>query len=115
MYKVIINKCYGGFSLSKAAMKRLLELGYQDNCYKTEEDLKWEYNFMSPEYHIDIKRHDKRLIQVIEELGAKEAGGHFAKLSIEKIDSPLYKISNYDGYESIITQDTCDWIDCRED
>jgi hypothetical protein len=50
---------------------------------------------------------------VIEELG-KEASGDYSNLCISKIDSPLYKIDEYDGSESVVTPDDIGWINIEE-
>jgi hypothetical protein len=59
-------------------------------------------------YDCDVDRHDPVLVQVVEELGDK-AGGQFAKLRIAEV-SGAYRITEYDGYESVETPDSCDWI-----
>lgn len=56
----------------------------------------------------NVDRHDPVLIQVVEELG-DEANGEYAKLAIEEVDGP-YRISEYDGFESVETPGGCDWI-----
>ena len=94
MNKVVINSCFGGFSLSKEAMQYLVD----------------KYGVESFKYgYVNLKRHDKRLIEVVELLGDK-ANGMCAKLTIKEIPSNLYRIDKYDGYESIKTPDTVDWI-----
>jgi hypothetical protein len=60
-----------------------------------------------------MPRHHPLLIQVIEELG-KEASGDYSNLCISKIDSPLYKIDEYDGSESVVTPDDIGWINIEE-
>ena len=64
-------------------------------------------------YYHDIPRHDKDLVAVIEELGER-ANGTCANLDIMEIDSNLYRIEDYDGFESIITPDANDWIQIEE-
>lgn len=82
--KVVINTCYGGFGLSKQALKL-----YEERTGKKDV------------YCWDIKRNDPILIQVIEELGLKAAGG-FAELKILEIpDEVNYVIEEYDGWEHI--------------
>ena len=56
----------------------------------------------------NVDRHDPVLIQVVEELG-NEASGKYAKLRIAEVSGP-YRISEYDGNESVETPDGCDWI-----
>jgi hypothetical protein len=77
--KVVINKCYGGFSLSEKACK---ELG-----------LKGPYSH--------IERNDPRLVEVVELLG-KESWGDCAELKVVEIpDDVEYEIEEYDGTEWI--------------
>ena len=59
-------------------------------------------------YHRDVDRHDPVLVQVVEELGDKANGNH-AKLAIDEVSGP-YRITEYDGYESVETPAGCDWI-----
>lgn len=99
--KVVINSCYGGFSLSPKGERRYLELKG-----KTLPD--------SPKnifYSRDLKRSDPILVQVVEELGA-ESFGKCAKLKIVDIDKGRwFKIDEYDGYESVQYRDIDDeWI-----
>ena len=60
-------------------------------------------------YDIDCPRHDKNLVEVVEELGDK-ASGDCAKLKVVQIPGNIYRIDEYDGAESIETPDTLDWI-----
>ena len=94
MTKIVYNACYGGFSLSQAAIDRYLELtGREDD------DL----------YDRGIERTDPALVQVVEELGAK-ANGMCAELFITEVPAgTLYRIDEYDGLESVMTKDDYDW------
>lgn len=77
--KVVINKRYGGFSISKEAM----ELLGVDSPYP------------------DIERNDPALVEVVEKLGDK-ANGCFSKLKIVEIpDDVEWDIAEYDGLEWI--------------
>ncbi len=91
--KVVINKCYGGFSLSWKAVERLKELGHPlaIDCNP--------HTFNYDGYLDEIERHDPLLVQVVEELG-DEADGESAALSIKEIHFG-YEIDDYDGQESI--------------
>ena len=103
-YKVVLNSCFGGFGLSKEAIKMLIdkhgldinsEHGYVDN-----EDFG-----LVDESH-DAYRMDKRLISVVEELGVEEASGKYAELRIvdvpdEVVDVHGWHIDDYDGCESV--------------
>lgn len=100
MYKVVINGCYGGFGLSQLALNTLYKnypdmVGVYKN-YRGEDEM-----YLSDE----IERHDKRLVEVVENLGSEVASGDCANLVIETIYNPIYRVSEYDGYESIHTQD----------
>ena len=123
--KIVINKCYGGFSLSHKAIMRYAELkgitlypeideitirvakelGNSpptfDNAYMvhyhTKEDMH-EENYWSD---YDIDRTDTALIQVVEELG-EDANGSCANLQIIEIpDGVNWELDEYDGLESI--------------
>lgn len=87
MPKIVVNRDYGGFGLSKTAAIRLKELGVG-----TSED-PWEYH--------DIDRTNTQLIRVVEELGELADGPH-AKLEVIDIPENLnYYIHDYDGYETV--------------
>ena len=101
--KLVINDCYGGFSLSRKAVERLREMG---NGHALEEDIKdyWEMTdgrrVQRPDiYLFDIPRDDPQLIQIIEEMG-DEANGEAAKLKIIEIpDDVEWIVQEYDGIE----------------
>lgn len=98
-YSIVVNNCYGGFSLSKEGVEYMRNHGVE--C----ED---EYSLT-----YDFPRHHPVLVKMVEELGSEKASGRYAKLAIEKIKSPFYLIDEYDGIESVITPDI-DWIDARD-
>lgn len=57
----------------------------------------------------DVVRHDPVLIQVIEEMGP-EANGDCADLAIEELASgTAYRIDEYDGRETVETNDSYEW------
>lgn len=106
--KVVYNRCYGGFGLSEEACIKYLKLKgmtpvvYESGAFKfvrAKEDDSWSKG--------NIERHDPILVQVVEEMGRK-ANGNYANLVVEEVDGP-YRIDDYDGMESIQTQDTLDW------
>ena len=83
--KIVVNRCYGGFSLSKEACK-FLGLEWDDYRYS---------------YRAYDKRTDPKLIECVETLGEK-ANGRFAKLEVVEIpDDVNWEISDYDGIETI--------------
>ena len=88
--KVVINKCFGGFSLSKEAYK---ELG-----------LEWDrYGYLSSwsNQTQEQQRSDPRLVAVVEKLGVA-ASGECANLRVVEIpDDVQWEIEEYDGYEHV--------------
>lgn len=93
MHKVVINTCFGIFSLSREA----------------EDWLNINYN-IKPSDYFDLTRHDPRLIECVETLGS-EANGPFSELTVVKIPGNKYKIEEHDGLESIITPEMdFNWI-----
>jgi hypothetical protein len=86
---VVLNKGYGGFSLSYKGITMYNSL--------TDKNLKY-YECGS------IERHDPSLVQVIKTLGI-ESFGNSAKLEIEYISSEMkdfYHIDEYEGFETLI-------------
>jgi hypothetical protein len=110
MTKVVYNECYGGFSLSDEAIELYLTL--KGLKYKKINE-KWGSRYDVEEnknfYDRRIERDDPVLVQVVEKLGMK-ANGSCAKLCIEDLPKgTLYRITEYDGYESIETKYDMDW------
>jgi hypothetical protein len=110
MTKIVYNACYGGFSLSDSAIELYLQL--KGFVYVKTED-SWGSNFdvkgWEDFYDRDIDRADPILVQVVETLGEK-ANGDCANLEVEDIPKgTLYRITEYDGYESIETKEDLDW------
>jgi hypothetical protein len=81
--KIVINKCYGGFGLSKEAYEFM--------------GLSWD-TFGHAD---DISRADEKLIECVEKLG-EAANGAYAQLSVITIpDNTKYIIDDYDGIETV--------------
>ena len=109
--KVVINDCYGGFSLSHKAFLRLRELGCQAALEEVDYGEYWKGNSgekrKKEEWNKDgsfcreIPRNDPLLIEVIEELG-EEANGESARLAIIEIPNYVrWVVEKYDGKEHI--------------
>ena len=96
--KVVYNGCYGGFSISTAALKRMEELGFKGDAH-VYKGLVALFNF---------ERHDPALVQAVEELGDK-ANGVCACLKIAEVSGP-YRIEEYDGAETVYEPGDYDWI-----
>ena len=136
LHKIVINNCYGGFSLSTLAIKRYYELKYpkvQLFFYKSDfpydlytkvsmeeadviltKDLGDSYTGpLEDDYWVDrrdlIERHDSILVQVVEELGER-AGGSCASLKVVEISGNKYRICEYDGLEWVETPESIDWV-----
>jgi hypothetical protein len=98
MTKVVYNTCYGGFGLSKEAIKRYWEIRDEP---KPEHWAVWDER--------ELNRSDPILVQVVEELG-EAAGNGFARLAIRELEpGTKYRIDEYDGMESVMTIDDYEW------
>ncbi len=107
--KIVINKCYGGFGLSRVAFLRLRALDHPVALSEPDIGEPWgdEPNGRTrPTWHDAfcnrIDRADPQLIAIIEELGEEVASGPHAQLKVVEIpDDVQYTIDDYDGIESI--------------
>ena len=106
--KVVINKCYGGFGLSHAAIMRYGEL--KGINLVTDENSRFRdvyvdviknENYFSEH---EIERNDSALVQVVEELGEKASGPHAELKVVEIPDDVKWKIDEYDGSEWVAEQ-----------
>lgn len=91
MNKIVYNGCYGGFGLSDEAKKLYSKLsgkGFSE----------WS-----------TPRHCPFLVQVVETLGC-DANGFCAHLEIYETEANKYRIDEYDGSESVITEDEQEWV-----
>ena len=96
MTKIVYNACFGGYGLSEAAILRYAEITGAN----------WPRGRFSV---YDIERTDPALVQVVEELG-EAANGRSAALRIAEVPAgTLYRIDEYDGVESVMTQDDYEW------
>lgn len=130
MQKIVINRCFGGFGLSVAAMKqliarnadgvevytvdeytngkgfrsvlyRLMEVG---NGYSTISDLGKDVLIKDGMVYrwSDRNRSDPNLAAVAEELGSEASSGCYAKLKIVEVPEDVeWSIEEYDGLEHI--------------
>lgn len=110
MTKIVYNACYGGFGLSDEAIEMYLTLkGFKFTRTKDRWGSDFSVEGWEDFYYRDIERDDPVLVQVVETLGDK-ADGSFAKLEIEDLPKgTLYRITEYDGYESVETKEDLDW------
>lgn len=119
--KVVINSDYGGFSLSKAALRELFENGWKElgtpievlgprlaaalvdsrtsrtSFYVFSTDEK----FFLHDPRGDAARADPRLVEAVDRLG-KAANGAFADLKVIEVPADAeWHIEDYDGRESV--------------
>jgi hypothetical protein len=112
--KVVINACYGGFSLSAEATREYLRRAGKT---WTEEESEWSI-LSGPHFHVegerywssrDLDRTDPILVAIVEEWGER-AFGQCAALEVRSLSKgTFYRIDEYDGFESIETRDGIDW------
>ena len=79
---IVLNKCYGGFGLSKQAVEAL---GLEDD------------------YYGDVGRDDPTLIALIQEHGSEWASDPLAHLCVVEIpdEATDWEMDDYDGIETI--------------
>ena len=91
--KIVINKHFGGFGLTKAVYD---ELGIEWDGYGLQNE---QLGINSNNYY--AYRADKRLIEAIEEIGI-EASGDIAALEIVEIPDDIeWEIDDHNGIETV--------------
>ena len=109
MTKVVINKCFGGFTLSKKAIEWLEERGVfntpdlQDELKRTKAWMKQNLDSYNPD-DMGIARDNPLLVKCVETLKRDAFDYRVSNLSVEEVDGTLDKdffIGGYDGYEEI--------------
>lgn len=107
--KVVINRCYGGFGLSDAAVIRYAELKGINLVMEESNEriggsvfyldgIKDDKHYFSY-YDLSEDRADPFLVQVVEELG-QAANGFASDLHVINIpDDVDYSVEEYDGIE----------------
>jgi len=106
--KYVINRCFGGYSLSTEVVERYFEK--KGIKYVTSFNPRLNNFFAMPiiddalQEHfyaeIDIARNDPQLIEAIEELGLEKSSGMFSDLSIVEVpDDAEVEVLDYDGLE----------------
>lgn len=103
--KIVINACYGGFSISKKCAEFMAARGNKIAIQELEEfkvDKYWYgYGYVKGGPSRGYSRTDADLVAAVEELGAK-ASGSCANLKVVEIpDGIEYYIDEYDGIESV--------------
>lgn len=111
--KIVINDCFGGFSLSDAGVLRYAEIKgislYSEmesawgTSFFTVDEENGNYKLSNEVYFCSrsIKRDDPVLIRVVEEMGHL-ADGELASLRVVEIpDGIEWEIEEYDGNETV--------------
>ena len=91
--KVVINVCYGGFSLSKEAQDMYcVQKGIDPGEWNS-------YGFYENFHEYDLERDDPVLVDVVERLG-EQACGNYSSLKIVEIPEDVkWMVEEYDGAE----------------
>lgn len=118
MEKVVINDSYGCFGLSTKAIEYMISKGLEEKYYKVNKDYDQnkKENEFNPKYFFetyDIPRHHPLLVEAVEVLG-KEANGMCASLKVQDVCGNLYRITEFDGAETIETLYNPEWININE-
>lgn len=100
--KIVINRCFGGFCISRAAAEHMAKNGSEQAKLDLENGTKYFYGFgYSKKYKNGYDRADPLLVAAIEELG-DAADGNDAKLKVVEIpDGISWEIDDYDGKEQV--------------
>jgi hypothetical protein len=109
-YKVVVNGCFGGYSVSEVGARWLLANGADPNKVSVSVNqgaYKWTY------VTVALSRHDPLLVKMVETLGTA-ANGDNAKLFVHGLEQPLYRIDEYDGSESIEEPADVHWDNASE-
>ena len=103
MSKIVINRCYGGFSISREAAAYMAERGHAQAA--AELTAAGEGNFYGfghvNGFDDSYKRDDPLLVEAVETLG-DAANGSCSRLTVEEIpDGVEWQIEEYDGFEHV--------------
>lgn len=100
--KVAINRCFGGFSISREAAEFMAGRGNKRAAAELADspDRFYGYGYVEG-FGGRYERNDPDLIAAVESLG-KAASGRYAELAVVEIpDGIEYEIDEYDGLEHI--------------
>lgn len=92
--KIVINTCFGGFSISDAAVAEYFRL-------TGKEITNYGHNFNEEDDFWTVERNDPALVEIVEQMGER-ADGDAARLKVVEIPEGIdWYISDYDGVEHI--------------
>lgn len=107
--KIVVNKCFGGFSVSRKAVEFMAERGNEQAKAELDEILSGKYVNAaydiyfgySEKFESEYNRTDPDLILAVETL-KDEANSSCSKLKVVEIpDGIEWEITDYDGVETI--------------
>jgi hypothetical protein len=102
--KVVINGCFGGFTISREALALMVSMGYEpDEFEKDVIDGKKDRlgRVGDGVSRPSVERNDPRLVAAVEKLGDR-ASGSCSRLKVVEIPDDIeWEISEYDGLESV--------------
>jgi hypothetical protein len=103
--KIVINKCFGWFGLSKKAVEFMAEMGSDQaraELLESMEDNRDCYYGYSKKYNFEYSRTDPALVKAVEVLKS-EANCCFSELKVIEIPEGIdWEISDCDGIEVVI-------------
>ena len=103
--KIVINGCYGGFSVSPAVLD---ELGFDKPTYSDTPFGRASRYLRNEDFGIEADdynayRADPRFVAAVEKLGTRGASGAVAQLVIAEVpDGADWYIEEYDGTEKVV-------------
>ncbi len=105
--KIVINKCFGGFSVSRKAVEFMAKKGSEqakaelEYIIPSEDNSNDIYLGYSEKYDFGYKRNDPYLIEAVEVL-KEEANSRFSNLKIIEIPDGIdWEITDNDGLETV--------------
>ena len=110
--KIVINKCFGGFSVSKKAVEYMAEKGSEQARAELEyiissKDNSDCYYGYSEKIDHEYDRADPILVEAVEVLKG-EANGCFSELKVVEIPDIEWEITDFNGIE-VITEKNKMW------
>lgn len=102
--KIVINVCFGGFSISKEAAEFMAARGNEqaaEELAEYEKSNRWYGYGYTDSFDEKYSRTDNDLVAAVETLG-HAANGSYAQLKVVKVpDGVAWEIAEYDGMEHI--------------
>lgn len=103
--KIVINACFGGFSISDKATRHFAKLSGLTLEERPSCSVFRSVDFYTPDgsqfYDWDMNRDDPHLVATVETLGASANGDHAALKVVEIPSDVEWEIVDYDGCEHI--------------